>query len=216
MPTSAEHSGSASSSGMREICTGVADAGGNAQQAFGDFEQAGHLCAASGEDAACAEGLENSALAEIVAEQVEQLAGAGLEDLGDDALADEARPSRRRELDLALGDGGDDGVAVFALEPLGLGDGDVEAEGEVVGEVVAADGNDRGVGDGALEEDDEFGRARADVDEADAEFALVGGDGGLGGGDGFEDGFGDFKAGAVGAGDDALQRLRRSKSRDAG
>ncbi len=62
-----------------------------------------------------------------------------------------------------------------------------------------------GVGDGALEEDDEFGGAGADVDEADAELALVGGEDGLGGGDGLEDGLGDFEAGAVGAGDDALR-----------
>ena len=45
-----------------------------------------------------------------------------------------------------LRDGGDDAVAVHLLELLGLFDGDVQAYGEVVGEVVAADGKHGGVG----------------------------------------------------------------------
>ncbi len=69
----------------------------------------------------------------------------------------------------------------------------------------AADGNGRGVRDCALEEDDQVAGVRADVEQADAELALVGGERGFGGGDGLEDGFGHFKAGAVGAGDGALQ-----------
>ncbi len=80
----------------------------------------------------------------------------------------------------------------------------MQADGEVVGEVVAADGDDRGVGDRAFEVDDDLGGAGSDVDQADAELALVGGEGGFGGGDGLEDGLGDFEAGLVGAGDDAL------------
>ena len=95
-------------------------------------------------------------------------------------------------------------MAVVALDPLGLGRRDVQADSEIVGEVVAADGDDGSVGDGAFEEDDDLGGAGADVDEADAELALVGGEGGFGGGDGLEDGLGDFEAGLVGAGDDAL------------
>ena len=82
----------------------------------------------------------------------------------------------------------------------------MQADGEIVGEVRAADGNRCGVGDGALEEDGQVAGMRADVEQADAEFALVGGEGGLGGGDGFQNGFSDFKAGAIGAGDGALQR----------
>jgi len=80
----------------------------------------------------------------------------------------------------------------------------VQADGEVVGKVVAADRDDGSVGDRAFEVDDDLGGAGSDVDEADSELALVGGEGGFGGGNGFEDGLGDFKAGFVGAGDDAL------------
>jgi hypothetical protein len=60
-------------------------------------------------------------------------------------------------------------VTVVALEPFGFGSGDVQADGEVVGEMITADGNDGRVRDGALEEDDQFRRGCADVDEADAE-----------------------------------------------
>ena len=47
-------------------------------------------------------------------------------------------------------------------------------------------------------------------EQAHAQFALVGGEGGFGGGDGFEHGLGDFKAGAVGAGDGALKGAART------
>ena len=72
----------------------------------------------------------------------------------------------------------------------------MEADCEVVGEVVAADGKDRGVGDGAFEEDGQFGGAGSDVGYADAQFALVGGEDGLGGGDALVDGVADLEAGA--------------------
>ena len=70
----------------------------------------------------------------------------------------------------------------------------------------AADGNRRGVRHRALEEDDQVAGVRADVEQANAQFALVGGERGLGGGDRLEHRLGHFKAGAVGAGDRALQR----------
>ena len=114
------------------------------------------------------------------------------------------RPSRRVS-SLALGTAVTTAWPYSHLSHSASGTGMCRPERKVVGEMVAADGNDRGVGDGALEEDDEFGRAGADVDEADAEFALVGGDDGLGGGDRLEDGLSHFKASAVAAGNDALQ-----------
>ena len=67
-----------------------------------------------------------------------------------------------------------------------------------------------------LKEDDQFGGAGADVEQADAELAFVGGDDGLGGGNGLEDCLGDFKAGAVGAGNDALEHSARAGGEDAG
>ena len=71
-------------------------------------------------------------------------------------------------------------------------------------------GTDAGVRHGALEEDDQVAGVRADIEQADAQFALVGGERGLGGGDRLEHGFGDFKPGAVGAGDGALQGAARA------
>ena len=99
---------------------------------------------------------------------------------------------------------------------LGFFDRNVEPDGQVVREMISADGEDGGVGDGAFEEDGELGGGGADVGDADAEFALVGGEDGFGGGDAFEDGVFDFEAGAVGAGDDAIGRCRRSRWRGGG
>ena len=104
-----------------------------------------------------------------------------------------------------LRNGGDDRVAVLALQLLGLRDRHVQADGEIVGEMRAADGNRAGVGHGAFEENHQVAGVRADVQQAHAQFALVGGEGGFGGGDGFEHSLGDFEAGAVGAGDGALK-----------
>ena len=66
------------------------------------------------------------------------------------------------------------------------------------------------MGDGAFEEDDQLRSGCADVEEADAELALVGGERGFRRGQGFEDGLGDFEAGFVHAGDDALLRAGRA------
>ena len=46
-------------------------------------------------------------------------------------------------------------------------------DGDVVGEVVAADGDDAGVPEAAALEDSEVGRAAADIDERDAQLLLV-------------------------------------------
>ncbi len=74
----------------------------------------------------------------------------------------------------------------------------------------AADGNRAGVRHGAFEENHQVAGVRADVQQAHAQFAFVGGERGFGGGDGLEHGLGDFKAGAVGAGDGALKRAARA------
>ena len=192
---------------MRERGTGEADARVDAQQALRDVEQTGEMRAAAGEHATSAHRFKHAALTEIVAEHLEELAGTGLEDFGDEALANHARlvAGEAGDFDFAdLIDRGHDGVAVIALEPLGFRGGDVEADGEVVGEVIATDGDDRGVGDGAFEEDDQLGSGGADVEEADAELALVCTERGFRSGEGLEDGLGDFEAGLVDAGDDAL------------
>ena len=94
--------------------------------------------------------------------------------------------AHRRHFDfVAFRNQRDDRVAVNFLDLLGFRERRAQSDGQVAGEVVAADGNHSGVSDGALLEDDQFGRARADVGEADAEFALVVAKHGIGGGQRF-------------------------------
>src|SRR5208283_5408463 len=110
-------------------------------------------------------------LTQIVAQHVEELAGARLEDFADQPLPDHTRlkAGHALQLDFAqLRHRGDDGVAVMALDPLGFLRRDVQADGEVVGEVITANGNNGAVRDGAFEEDDQLRGACADVDQADA------------------------------------------------
>ena len=192
---------------MRERGTGEARRAWTRSRLSAVSSKSGETRSAAGEHATSAHRFKHAALAEIVAQHLEELAGTGLEDFGDEALANHARlvAGEAGDFDFAdLIDRGHDGVAVIALEPLGFRGGDVEADGEVVGEVIATDGDDRGVGDGAFEEDDQLGSGGADVEEADAELALIGSERGFGSGEGFEDGLGDFEAGLVDAGDDAL------------
>ena len=96
-------------------------------------------------------------------------------------------------------------MAIVFLEVLCFFDGDVEANCEVVGEVVATNGKDCCVGDGAFEEDSDLGGAGTNVGDADAEFSLVSGEDGFGGGDALKDSVLDFQAGAIGASDDRLR-----------
>ena len=101
---------------------------------------------------------------------------------------------------------GDHRVAVLPLELFGLRHRHLQADGEIVGEVRAADGNRSRVRNRALEENRQIAGVRADVEQANAQLALVGGERALGGGNRLEHRFRNFKPGAVGAGDGALQR----------
>jgi len=65
---------------------GRSDAGRDAELALRDVEQAGEASAASGDDAAGAEGFEDAAVTKVVAQHMEELAGAGLEDFAEQAL----------------------------------------------------------------------------------------------------------------------------------
>ena len=65
------------------------------------------------------------------------------------------------------------GAAVLALDFFRFGNRRAQADGEVVGEVIAADGQGRGVAHHAAGEDDQFGGAAADIQQAAAQFALV-------------------------------------------
>ena len=80
-----------------------------------------------------------------------------------------------------------DGGAVVELELFGAAEGGFQAVGQVVGDVVASDGQNAGVFDDAVGIDDVFGRAAADVHDQGAEFLLFVGQQGKGRGQAVED-----------------------------
>src|SRR5579859_1582713 len=187
---------------------GAGEARRLAQDVFGDVGDAAETRSAAGEDAAGSDEVEHAGLAQVVARHLEELARARLEDLGEEALRHEPRwtIADRRHFDLvALGDAGDDSVAETGLDLLRFRERRTQADGDVVSEVVAADGYRAGVHDDALVVDDEVGGAGADVHQADAELALVAAKRTVGDGERLEDGVVHVDAGAVHRGDDVLR-----------
>ena len=89
------------------------------------------------------------------------------------------------------------------------GSGVLEADSDIVGEVIAANRNCAGMDHHAFVVDDQVGRARADIHQADAQFALVGLQHRVSAGQRFEDGVIDVNAGAVDGGDHVLGRGAR-------
>ncbi len=65
------------------------------------------------------------------------------------------------------------GAAVAAFDFFRFGDRRAEADGEVIGEVVATDGDCAGVAHNAAAVDNEFRCATADIEKAAAQVALV-------------------------------------------
>ncbi len=92
-----------------------------------------------------------------------------------------------------------------AFDFFGFVDGRAQADGKIVGEMVAADRNGRSVARDAAGKGDEFGGAAADIEQAGAEFAFVLGEAGFGGSERFEHGVVHTNAGAIHGGDDILR-----------
>ena len=97
-------------------------------------------------------------------------------------------------------------ASALALELLGVGNRRAQADGDVVGEVIAADADDAGVPEAAALEDREVGRAAADVDERHAQLFLVRRQHRLARRELLDDGVDDADARAVHARDDVLRR----------
>src|SRR5437667_30565 len=96
------------------------------------------------------------------------------------------------------------GAAVAALEPFRLRNGRAQANGEIIGEVIASDRNGATVTHHASAEDKQFGGAAADVQEATAEVALVLREAGFRGSERFENCIGDEDSSLVRVGDEIL------------
>ena len=160
----------------------AADAGGRAapdrqiEDLLGDLGHAVEQRAAAGEHEAGVERLLVAGLADLVPHQMEDLFGARLQDVAQDAPRHDARPAAADagHLDrLVLLDHRRQRAAAAPLDLLGLGNRRAQADGDVVGEVIAADGDHRGVPEAAALEDREVGGAAADVEQRDAELLLV-------------------------------------------
>src|SRR5271154_5801742 len=82
--------------------------------------------------------------------------------------------------------------------------GSAQADGEIVGEMIAAHRNRGGVTDYATREGDHFGGAAADIEQTGAELAFVLREAGFGGGERLEHGIVHAHAGAIYGGDDIL------------
>ena len=67
-------------------------------------------------------------------------------------------------------------VAILALQLFSLRHRHLQSDGEIVGEVCAADGHRRRVRHRAFKENHHVARVRADVEQADAQLALIGGE----------------------------------------
>ena len=113
-------------------------------------------------------------------------------------------PTLGTSIGLVLADQGRQAAAVLLLDLLRLGHGGPQADGDVVGQVVAAQGEHRGVLDGPVGEDGDVGGAAADVHQADAQFLLVGGEHRLGRGQLLQHDVGHVQAGPVAGFDDVL------------
>jgi hypothetical protein len=90
---------------------------------------------------------------------------------------------------------------VAALDFFCFGDGRAEADGKIICEMVAADGNGTSVANYAAAIDDEFGGATADIEQAAAEVALVLREAGFRGSERLEDCVADQDSGAICSGD---------------
>ncbi len=140
---------------------------------------------------------------------MKDLLGARLQNLREDPARHHARlaaADARHLHRLVLVHHAGERAAALALDLFRVGHRRPEPDRDVVGEVIAADADDRGVPEAAALVDRDVGRAAADVDERDAELLLVLGEHRLARGQLFDHRLRHRDAGAVHARDDVLRR----------
>src|SRR3954469_20466928 len=176
---------------------------------FGDFRHAVENRAAAGEHDPGIQALLVAGGANFVPDQVKDFLGAGLKDFRQNPprhhprlAAADARHFHR----LVFVDHSRQRAAALALDLSRARHRRPQADGDVVGEVVAADTDHGGVPQAAALVNGDVGGAAADVDERDAEFLLVLGEPRLARGELLDDRLRDLDAGAIDTGDDVLRR----------
>src|SRR5215469_3557721 len=118
-------------------------ANGTAQHLLCYFRNGGQACTASSENASCAQGLQDSCLAQVVAHHLKQFPRARLQDLRDQSLRHHSRwpLCNRRNLDLvAFRNRGHHGASKELLDLLRFLDRSAESNCDVIGEMISTDG----------------------------------------------------------------------------
>src|SRR5579863_40023 len=182
------------------------------------LDQAAKACAAPGEHDASRNLRFDSAPAQFVAHQHEQLLRAGLDNLREHARIDRARRTvadacnlDREILFLQFAKGAN----VLALDFFRLGNWRTQSDGEIVREVVAPDGNRGRLTHDAANVRDHFGGPTANIQETAAKFALVLRERRLGRSELLENGIVDAHARAIHGRDNILScRARRGHDVD--
>ena len=176
---------------------------------FRDLGGAVEQRSAAGEDKAGVERLFVARFADLVPHQMEDLFGARLKDVGQDAPRHDPRPpaADAGHLDgLVFLDHRRERAAAAPLDLLGFRNRRAQADGDVVGEVIATDGDDGGVPHAAALEDGEVGGSAADVEQRDAQLFLVRGQHRLGRRELADHRIDHFDAGPVDASHEVLRR----------
>src|SRR6185437_13329799 len=127
--------------------------------------------------------LKHSRLRQMLARQLAQLVGARLKDFRHETAGHQARRpiAHRGDFNLvSFRDLAADGVAECFFDLLRCGHRSSESNGDVVGEVIAANGNHACVGDHAFVVHNQVCRACADIGQADAQLFFVGPQDGVG------------------------------------
>src|SRR5512141_1512253 len=149
---------------------------GDAEHLLGDLEEPVELRTAAGQDAPGAQ-LAGGHLADgLFPQERQELLRPGLQDLGDLAPLHgmDAPAARERHVDgVGLVHESRERRSVLPLEALGVRNGGLQDDREVVREVVPPDGEDRRVRERPVAPDRDLRRAPAAVGEDDAELALV-------------------------------------------
>ncbi len=143
---------------------GLRDAHRQVERLLDDVIEAAQTRAAAGENESSGNLAVQASALEIVANEREQFHGARLDDVGQHVREDRARRAVANAGDFnraVIRDERRSGPAVAALDALGLGSGRAQADGKIVGEMVAADGNHADVTNNSAAIGDDFRRATA-------------------------------------------------------
>src|SRR5208282_5538932 len=166
---------------------------GHAEQPLHQVRQPAQSRPAAGQHDSRGDARIQASVLQLGVHQLEQFGGARLGNIREHAGKNRARrpPAHARNFNgriaaqqLA------EHTGVLALQCFCLRHRSAQAHGQIVGKVVAAHRDRRGVPHHAVGDDDHFRGSRAEIEQAAALLALFGGERGLGGGEGFQHGGG--------------------------